>query len=319
MSKSALRVVASTRPKLVRDPLADLARSFERSLRAKNRSEHTIASYMEAVRQFGDFLKGSHRPPDPALVERADVELFTQHLLAKFKPSTAANRFRSLQQFFKWCVEEEEIGASPMPKEPPDMPEVSVPVLSQSDLTALFKTVKGKDFEAVRDHALLDLFVRTGARRAEIMNLRFDQDNPADPERNDIDLERRTMTVLGKGRRPRTVGLDPQTVKSLDRYVRGARARHHKAHLPWLWLANQGRLSDNGLYQMVRRRAKLAGLAHVHPHQFRHGFADQWLRQGGTEGALMENAGWRNPAMLKRYGASLREDRATSGCRMGPC
>jgi integrase/recombinase XerD len=110
-------------------------------------------------------------------VERADVELFTQHLLAKFKPSTAANRFRSLQQFFQWCVDEEEIGASPMPREPPDMPEVSVPVLSQSDLAALPKTIKGKDFEAVRDHALFDLFVRTGARRAEIMNLRFDQDN----------------------------------------------------------------------------------------------------------------------------------------------
>jgi hypothetical protein len=54
MSKPALRVVASTGPKLVRDPLADLARSFERHLRAKNRSEHTIATYVEAVRQFGD-------------------------------------------------------------------------------------------------------------------------------------------------------------------------------------------------------------------------------------------------------------------------
>src|ERR1700726_3115524 len=109
MSKPALRVVASSRPKLVRDPLADLARSFERSLRPKNRSEHTIASYREAVRQFGEFLKPSHRPQDPAQVRRGDVELFVQHLLAKFKPSTASNRFRSLQQFFRWCVQEDEI------------------------------------------------------------------------------------------------------------------------------------------------------------------------------------------------------------------
>lgn len=117
MRKPALRVLASSGQKLVRDPLADLARSFERHLRAKNRPGHTIASYMEAVRQFGDYLKASHRPADPALVERADVGRFTQYLLAKFKATTAANRFRSLQQFFRWCVDEEEISESRMPKD----------------------------------------------------------------------------------------------------------------------------------------------------------------------------------------------------------
>lgn len=311
MAKSASNVLAlprsTSRPKLVRDPFADLARSFERALRARNRSEHTIASYLVAMRQFAEFVK-----KDPTQVQRADVERWIEHLLATAAPATASNRFRSLQSFWKWMLEEAEVTESPMRMmKPPQLPESNVPVLGMDDLAALFRTVKGDSFEARRDRALLDLFVRTGARRAEIMNLRYDQDNPTDPERNDIDLEQRVMRVLGKGRRVRTVGLDAQTVRSLDRYLR-VRSQHSKAHLPWLWLAftRQGRLTANGLYQMVRRRGQRAGLGDIHPHSFRHLYTDQWLRAGGSETGLMENNGWRNPAMLRRYAGSLRQDRA---------
>jgi hypothetical protein len=36
----------------------NLVRSFERHLRAENRSEHTIASYLESIRQAEAFLAG---------------------------------------------------------------------------------------------------------------------------------------------------------------------------------------------------------------------------------------------------------------------
>lgn len=40
-------------------------------------------------------------------------------MLMTHKPATAAIRYRSLQQFFKWLVNEEEIGESPMAKMKP--------------------------------------------------------------------------------------------------------------------------------------------------------------------------------------------------------
>jgi integrase/recombinase XerD len=54
----------------------------------------------------------------------------------------------------------------------------------------------------------------------------------------------------------------------------------------------------------------MAGLEHLHPHQFRHTFAHLWLDQGGAEGDLMELAGWTSRQMLSRYGASARSARA---------
>ena len=55
-------------------------------------------------------------PQDVASIHREHVEAFITHLLERWRPATAASRFRSLQQFFKWLVEEGEIKESPMEK-----------------------------------------------------------------------------------------------------------------------------------------------------------------------------------------------------------
>jgi hypothetical protein len=104
-----------------------------------------------------------------------------------------------------------------------------------------------------------------------------------------------------KGCRERTLPFGRKAGEALDRYLR-ARARHKDAELPWLWLGKRGRLTEWGLVMMLRRRGAQAGLPGLHPHQFRHTFAHQWLAQGGTETDLMRIAGWKSRQMLQRYG-----------------
>jgi site-specific recombinase XerD len=153
--------------------LPDLARSFERHLRAENKSDRTIETYLEAVRLLEAFLAG--RGVRLAQADRAHIEAFLADLLSRWKPATAANRYRSLKVFYAWLEEEGEIGADPMAKmKPPAIPDQPIPVLPDDALRRLFAVCAGKDFEARRDTAMIMLLLDSGARRAELIGLRVD-------------------------------------------------------------------------------------------------------------------------------------------------
>src|SRR5438034_6415745 len=91
-----------------------LVPSFQRSLKAANRSPRTVQSYTEAAEQLADFLVRAGMPTAVSAVAREHVEAFIVDLQSRFRTTTVAVRFRSLQQLFKWLAEEGEIPASPM-------------------------------------------------------------------------------------------------------------------------------------------------------------------------------------------------------------
>ncbi|MBI2964724.1 MAG: phage integrase N-terminal SAM-like domain-containing protein, partial [Chloroflexi bacterium] len=99
--------------------------SFRRHLAAANRSPRTIKTYLEAAHLLAGYLTEYGMPADVAMVRREHVESFVEDQLKRWTPNTAANRYRSLQQFFKFLVDEGEIKNSPMDKmKPPRQPEV---------------------------------------------------------------------------------------------------------------------------------------------------------------------------------------------------
>jgi site-specific recombinase XerD len=279
----------------------ELLPSFRRHLAAENKAPRTAKAYAEGVTRLHEYLAEQGMPTQVASITREHVEAFLADQLARLKATSARSRYASCRQFFRWLQEEGEITESPMARmKPPAIPEQPVPILTEDELRALLKAAtKDTSYYGRRDEAILRVFIDTGARLAEVAGLELDN----------LMLDSGTIALMGKGRRVRFAPVGSKTIRALDRYLR-LRDRHPDSARQTLWLGRSGPMTDYGLMEVVKRRARKAGIGHVHVHQLRHSAAHFLRLAGADDDSVMRLMGWRDRAMLHRYGASAADERA---------
>ena len=274
--------------------------AFSRHLDAERKAKKTIRIYGDAAKGLERFLRGRGMPLAVANITREHVEDYFIALRDTLSPATQNQTYRSLQSFFKFLIAEGEIKDSPLRNiARPTIPETIPALVTIDQMQALLKVCDGREFYDRRDTTILSLFYSSGIRLAEMAGIKM----------TDVDLDNKEAYVTGKFARPRRVRFGAHTARAMDRYLR-VRHIHPRADDPGLWIGERGALTVWGITQLIERRSAQAGLTGIHPHAFRHAWADGFLDAGGQEGDLMHLAGWKSRAMVEVYARGKAQERA---------
>lgn len=144
--------------------------------------------------------------------------------------ATAVSKYKALQQFFRWLVEEEEMPCSPMIGVPLPRPgQKLIPLLSDAETRQILEACKGSSFLQLRDQALIRMCYNTGARLSEVGCLLV----------TDLDLDTNSVLLHGKGGKDRRVRFGFATARVLTRYLWARNPLPGVADVEQLWVSEK--------------------------------------------------------------------------------
>lgn len=205
--------------------------------------------------------------------------------------STLARRAAAVRSFFTWAREQDLVSVDPSlrlvaPRRARTLPTVA----SRDGMEALLddhrEQAASGDAVALRDHAILETLYAAGIRVSELCGLDVD----------DLDLDRRTARVLGKGAKERVVPFGKPAGDALGAYLTRGRpvlsARASSGSAAVFLGARGARLGPRAVYDLVARvLGPLVGSESVGPHALRHTAATHLLDGGADLRAVQEILG----------------------------
>lgn len=278
--------------------LGEACAQFESYLRdERGRSPHTVRAYVGDARSLCEFA---------ALREVSSLDGITLALLRNWLATltrdgrtraTVARRAASARAFTAWCTRRGLMETDPgerlaSPKAGTHLPTV----LDQSAAARLMEhaAVASDDGSpiAARDRAIIELLYATGIRVSELCAI----------DLRDLDLDRRTVLVTGKGDKQRVVPFGLPAARAVSDWlaVRADIVGSRSGQAVFLG-ARGGRIDPRTVRESVHRLTDQAGVASISPHALRHSAATHVLEGGADLRAVQELLGHSSLATTQRY------------------
>ncbi|NYB73503.1 tyrosine-type recombinase/integrase [Sedimentibacter hydroxybenzoicus DSM 7310] len=241
-----------------------------------NCSEATVKSYKYDFSNIIEFLNIIQVEPQINLITTAILRRFITFLKEnkKFATNTVRRKIHCLASFFKYLIETEYIDKNPMapikaPKEEKKLP-IYIKVNELQRLMDAPEKYARFPENRLRDKVMVELFIFTGGRRAEVNGLNFD----------DIDFGRDTITIRkGKGNKSRVIPLVEPLKTDLWNYLNERLPLTNRAII----ISSRGtRMSMSNMHVLFKTYLKKCGLGSKDYsfHKCRHAFASLLHQQG---------------------------------------
>jgi integrase/recombinase XerC len=281
------------------EPFERCLRHFEQHLAAeRGLSPHTVRAYVGDARSLLEHASDAGVSGiDGIGIGVIRAWLVRQHGAGQARTSLA-RRGASARAFTAFACRRGWLTADPGPLlGTPRARRVLPQALGAADVRAvLAEAAKLADTSAtgLRDAALLEVLYATAIRVSELCGLDLD----------DIDTERRTVRVLGKGGKERTVPMGIPAARATDRWRRSGRPSLVTSHTgPALFLGARGkRLDPRSARRIVHQRlAAVPSAPDTAPHGLRHTAATHLLEGGADLRSVQEILGHASLATTQIY------------------
>lgn len=262
----------------------------------KNYSELTIKAYGKDIQSFLDFLKEEYKNENLKEVNYAQVRTWIIKMVNQNISNRSINRkISSLNSFFKFLIKTEYIKTNPLAKHKSlkTSKKVQVPFSEEEINSVLNKISHADSFEGVRNKLIIELFYATGIRRIELINIKV----------KNIDLESKTVKILGKRNKERVIPLLNMLVDSIKTYLEKRKSLEKIEDEDYLLLTVKGvKLYETLVYRIINEYFSLASSkVKKSPHILRHSFATHLLNQGAELNAVKELLGHSSLAATQVY------------------
>jgi integrase/recombinase XerC len=280
--------------------MADAVAAFERHLvLERRRSEHTRRAYLGDVRDLVGYAR-RHGVTDPAGIDLALLRSWLAALTSAGRArSTVARRAAAARTFLSWAVQVGRIPVDPSarllaPRRRAGLPTVLRAAEAAALLAAAAETESAGHPIGLRDRAALELLYATGARVGELVGLDVD----------DVDLDRRTARVMGKGGKERVVPFGVPAAEAVAAWLTTGRPVLSRPDSgPALLLGQRGHRADQRQIRAAVHRlaAGVPDLPDLGPHGLRHSAATHLLEGGADLRTVQEMLGHATLATTQIY------------------
>ncbi len=264
----------------------------------KARGNRTVEAYYIDIRTFLRYLKISNKIVNEdtefkeIIINDVPIDLiqaftlndayeylyFTSNVLNN-STTTRARKTSSIKQFFNYLHKKANlIDSNPLVDlEIPSVKHKLPKFLSLEDCIELLSKVDGPDSE--RNYCILTLFLNCGMRLSELVGLDI----------KDVNLENKTIRLLGKGNKERIVYLNDACISAIKSYLK---VRKNVAKEPdALFLSRtNSRISKRRVQQIVEKSLFDAGLDNkgVSTHKLRHTAATLMYQHGNVDPLILK-------------------------------